>query len=230
MAMVVAILVHSAFSVCHRHRMSPESGLVVPFELLSFAELDWLKKPVFRWWLASYFRLVLRLNTHTRNIVIGTDDISQESISNLPCKNRGTLSLELCNLSNDIICRNTRLGSSDSFGSNWSSLVVSSEYLGDATIADLKNPWDVTWTSSLMSQFYNFLSRRVRQRTSIDINASQLIDSWVTCIWLVTDIRRCWPRTWVMLNDILTLVRHPVNVLKGSEAGCSEGRRRDGRS
>ena len=60
-------------------------------------------------------------------------------------------------------------------------IAIPSKNFGHTSIGNLKNSWNITWPSSWMGQFNDFLSCWVRQRTSIDVNSSELI--YTTMSW-----------------------------------------------
>ena len=58
---------------------------------------------------------------------------------------------------------------------------VPSKNFWHTSIRDLKYSWNITRSGTGMCQFNNFLSSRIRQRSSIYVNSPELIDSTVSC-------------------------------------------------
>jgi len=59
---------------------------------------------------------------------------------------------------------------------------VPAEYLTDAAVRDAQLARDVTWTNAVSRHLNDPLTNHVRQRTSVDEHASELIDPAMTCI------------------------------------------------
>lgn len=53
------------------------------------------------------------------------------------------------------------------------------EYLGDAAVGDLQDPADVAGPRAGVRQLHDLLPRRVRKRSPIDVDPSELVDAAV---------------------------------------------------
>ena len=58
-------------------------------------------------------------------------------------------------------------------------ILLPAENFRHTSIGDLQYSRDITRSGTRMGQFDNFLSRGIRQRSSVDVNATQLIDTAV---------------------------------------------------
>ena len=76
----------------------------------------------------------------------------------------------------------TGLGASNRPWPDAARLVVPAENLANASVAHLQDPGDVTGTGPGMSQLHNLLPCRVWQGATTDKDASQLVDSTVSCM------------------------------------------------
>ena len=78
--------------------------------------------------------------------------------------------------------RYTGLGASNCPWPDAARLVVPTENLANASVAHLQDPGDVTGTGPGVGQLHDLLPCRVWQGTTTDKDASQLVDSTVSCI------------------------------------------------
>lgn len=79
-------------------------------------------------------------------------------------------------------CGHTRFRATNRPRSNATRFIVTAEYFAHTTIWHLQNAWYVTWTGSAVCQFNDTLARWIRQWTTTDKYATQLIDATVTCV------------------------------------------------
>ena len=123
----------------------------------------------------------LPVNTgDTRDILLVADPLRQQPVSDLPGEHGGVLLLVLGNgLHNAWSCY---LGFAAAYNARLevASLVISGEYLGDTAMRYSELSADITRPHSLLSKFHDPLSHHVRERSAVDKDSTQLINSSVT--------------------------------------------------
>lgn len=72
-------------------------------------------------------------------------------------------------------CGDARLAAADGTGLYTPGLVVSGQYLADATVADAQLSADVTWSDAQLRQLHYTHAHRVGQGSAIDEHTAQLV-------------------------------------------------------
>ena len=100
--------------------------------------------------------------TYAGDVILVTDGLRQQPVSDLPREDRRTLSLVLGDLMNNLWCGDSRLAATDGTGTDGPGLVVATEYLTDATVRHLQDAGDVARSRATVGQLHDALTRRVR--------------------------------------------------------------------
>ena len=118
---------------------------------------------------------------NTRNVLLATDPLRQQSVPDLPGEHGGVLLLVVADGVHHVGSGHLRLAAAYDPGFEVARLVVSGEYLGDTAVRDSELSADITRSHSLLSKFHDPLSDHVRKGTSVDKKSSELVDSALSC-------------------------------------------------
>lgn len=125
---------------------------------------------------AQFIAQYPRYRTDTGHVVLVANAFGQQSVTDLPRKDARILLLQLSYVSDHLRCGHARLRSTDGTRQNRTGLMVSGQNLRHAAVADAQLPGNVTRPDAESGQFDDAHSRRVGQRSTVDENASQLVD------------------------------------------------------
>ncbi len=119
--------------------------------------------------------------TYARYIILVANSLRQKPVSDFPGKNWGAFAFVDGNFVDHLWGGHSGFAATNGPGSNRPGLIVAAQYFGYTAVGHLKDPGYVTGSCTTVSELYNPLPGRIRQRTSVDEHAAELVDTTVPC-------------------------------------------------